>query len=50
MMIEGQRARSTAGQERRHEKERDGKMGRGEWRTREERPRVEDWTVPVREC
>lgn len=29
MMIEGQRARSTAGQERRHEKERDGKMGGG---------------------
>lgn len=50
MMIEGQRARSTAGQERRHEKERDGEMYRGEWRTREERPRVEDWTVPVREC
>lgn len=28
-----------------------GEMGqKGEWQTREEKPRVEDWTVPVREC
>lgn len=46
MMIEGQRTRGVAREEGWH-----GEMRqKGEWRTREERPRVEDWTVPVREC